>query len=126
MGYRDYQFDVLKGKSIISIEWSEQKIVFNMKDMSVCFNAFGDCCSSSYIESLDNPEVFKDAIFNSAESIEGEQKELTDYNVHKWTFYKFKTSKGSCTLSFRNESNGYYDGYLELIEEKICPRNFQS
>lgn len=116
MGYYDKEFDVLKGKHILSIEWNEAGIRFNLKGDAVTFEAVGDCCSQSYVESLDNPEIFQDSIFESVESVEGEVKEKDDFDVHKWTFYKFKTSKGMCTLSFRNESNGYYDGGLERVK----------
>lgn len=118
MSYYDHEFDVLIDKKINSIEWNEAGIRFNLHHDAKYFKAYGDCCSNSYIESLDNPEIFKDAIFLSVESVEGETKDVSndDYggDVHKWTFYKFKTSKGMCTLSFRNESNGYYNGRLEL------------
>ena len=114
--YYDDEFDVLKGKQILSIEFSEKTLRFNMKGDAICFDAFGDCCSTSYIESIDNPEIFKNAEFISVESVSGETKEEKELDVHKWTFYKFKTSKGMATLSFRNESNGYYDGHLELIK----------
>lgn len=110
------EFDDLKGKTILSVECSEKTLRFNLKGDAVCFEAKGDCCSESYIESLDNPEIFKDAVFQSVESVSGEQEEVSDIGVHKWTFYKFKTDKGMCTLSFRNESNGYYDGWLERLE----------
>lgn len=108
----DSEFDVIKDKKIYSIEWDQEGIRFNLKGDAFYFKAVGDCCSRSYIESLDNPEIFKDSSFLSVASIAGEQKDI-DYGVHKWTFYKFITSKGMCTLSFRNESNGYYDGWLE-------------
>lgn len=114
--YYDNEFDSLKGKKILSIEWNEETLRFNLKGDAVCFKAYGDCCSNSFIESLDNPEIFRDAVFQSVESVSGETKELKDFDVHKWTFYKFKTDKGMCTLSFRNESNGYYDGHLELMK----------
>lgn len=114
MGYNDDEFDVLKGKEILSVEYSEKTLRFNIKHDAIIFDAVGDCCSSSYIESIDNPEIFKEAVFDSVESVSGENKTMeNDYDVHKWTFYKFKTSKGMATLSFRNESNGYYDGHLE-------------
>lgn len=113
--YYDDQFNSLIGKKIISIEWDEKTIRFNLIGHSVLFEAIGDCCSSSYIESLDNPEIFQDSTFIGVESVEGETKDIEDWEVHKWTFYKFKTDKGMCTLSFRNESNGYYDGYLEIV-----------
>lgn len=130
--YMDKEFDVLKGKKIISIDFPKtgrdeysdledldtEAIRFNLEHESYSFRAYGDCCSSSYIESLDNPEIFKNAVFESVESVNGESKDMNEYEVHKWTFYKFKTNKGMCTLSFRNESNGYYDGHLELIKDK--------
>lgn len=109
-------FEKLKGKEILSVEWNEKTLRFNLKGDAVAFSAEGDCCSSSYIESLDNPDIFKSAIFDDVDAVSGGQKEVDDLDVHKWTFYKFKTNKGMCTLSFRNESNGYYDGYLELVE----------
>ena len=121
--YYDEEFDDLKGKKISSVEWNEETLRFNLPGEAIAFKAEGMCCSSSYIESLDNPEIFKDATFLSVESVEGETKEVKSedednwgQDVHKWTFYKFKTDKGMCTLSFRNESNGYYDGYLKRIK----------
>lgn len=114
--YCNSEFKDLQGKRILGVEWSEGILRLNLEGDAACFEAYGDCCSSSYIESLDNPEVFKDAIFDTAESVSGGQKDVSDWAVHKWTFYKFKTSKGMCTLSFRNESNGYYDGWLERVK----------
>jgi hypothetical protein len=109
-------FDCLKGKEIVSIEWNDSAINFNLKDDTVSYEAVGDCCSSSHIEDLDNPEIFKNAVFDSVAVESGETKDDGDYTVQKWTFYKFKTSKGMCTLSFRNDSNGYYNGWLEKSE----------
>jgi hypothetical protein len=108
-------FDDLKGQEILSVSYTEEHLNFILKDKTVSYKAVGDCCSSSYIESLDNPEVFNKAIFQDVETVEGKEEERKDCEVLKWTFYKFKTSKGACTLSFRNESNGYYNGWLERV-----------
>lgn len=110
-------FDCLKGKEITSVEWDESSIKFKLNDafnneIIISYGAYGDCCSASYIEDLDNPEIFNDAVFDSVDVEFGETKEIEEYNVQKWTFYKFKTNKGMCTLSFRNDSNGYYNGWL--------------
>lgn len=110
-------FDILKDKIVKSVKWDDTKLKFDLGDTIVCFRAQGDCCSSSFIEDLDNPEIFIDAKFLSVEAESGEQKDINEYEVHKWTFYKFVTDKGMCTLSFRNESNGYYDGWLELVKQ---------
>lgn len=121
--YEDRQFEDLINKEIVSIQYTESNLEFKLKDASIIkFYAEGDCCSQSFIEDLDNPEIFQDAVFLSVESVEGDRKDIDpdkdgySHEVHKWTFYKFKTNKGMCTLSFRNESNGYYNGHLERIE----------
>lgn len=106
--------DELKNKKVKDISWQEDKITFFISDnTTITYAAWGDCCSSSYINDLDNPEIFKNATILDVKHEYGEQ-ERSDYQVTKWSFYKFKTDKGMCTLSFRNESNGYYDGYLML------------
>lgn len=117
-GYFDDAFDLLKGKKILSVGWTEDVLRFYLEKETVVFEAYGDCCSHSYIESLDNPEIFKDSILDSVESVEGEESRRDDCDVLRWTFYKFKTNKGMCTLSFRNESNGYYSGYLRPERKK--------
>ena len=58
------------------------------------YQAYGDCCSHSYIESIDDLEVLQDCTMLSMESVSGDTIDITDYEVHKWTFYKFKTTKG--------------------------------
>lgn len=122
------EFDLLKGKKIKSIQFSDKLLRFILEsneEMDCLYEAQGECCSISYIEDLDNPEIFTDSTFISVESVEGESKD-DGYEVHKWTFYKFKTSKGICTLSFRNDSNGYYNGELALISKnKITDDEYQ-
>lgn len=111
-------FDKIKGQKIKAITYSEdgQDLTFTMEDEStVKYEAYGECCSSSYIEDIDNPEIFINANLIDVDVVYGESKNV-DYEVHEWTFYKFKTDKGMATLSFRNESNGYYGGSLELVD----------
>lgn len=115
--YYDDNFASIINKEIISIEWNELELKFILKDKIVKYLAVGDCCSQSFIEDLDNPEVFKNCVLTNVDFESGEEKDFGDYSVHKWTFYKFRTNKGMCTLSFRNESNGYYDGWLQLTED---------
>jgi hypothetical protein len=35
-----------------------------------------------------------------------------DYNVIRFYGYKIITDRGHCDIIFRNESNGYYGGYM--------------
>ncbi len=111
------EFSQLKDLELKSVTFTEEDLLINLTNgKTIKYTAVGDCCSSSYIESLDNPEALQNTLLISTEEVQGEQKEM-DYETHKWTFYKFKTTKGDCTLSFRNESNGYYNGYLSFSGE---------
>lgn len=112
-------FDKIQGKKILKATFTEDAIIFCTEEKEYKYNAVGDCCSSSFIESLDNIEAFENAILLGCEVAAGETKEVEeDYLVSKWTFYKFRTNKGFCTLSFRNDSNGYYNGNLEYVGEE--------
>lgn len=118
--YRVSEFEDLINKKILNVEYGDDQITFIVDNPEgikrVKFKAYGDCCSSSYIESLDDPEVFSKAILTEVQVEEGDNTEVREYEYHSWTFYKFTTTKGRCTLSFRNESNGYYSGHLERVE----------
>lgn len=110
-------FEQLKDLELKSVSFTESDLTIELTNGKVLkYYAEGDCCSSSYIESIDNFEALQNTLLISTESVSGEQKDF-DYETHKWTFYKFKTTKGDATLSFRNESNGYYNGYLSYSGE---------
>lgn len=109
-------YDTIKeivGEETTSVSYTEESLSIHLSNgNTVVFNAEGDCCSHSFIEDIDDPSVFDNATILEVSDESGEQLDIGDWEVHKWTFYKFKTTKGYATLSFRNESNGYYDGSL--------------
>ena len=101
------------------------------------FEVSGDCCSSSWIEHLEQPPDLDGAIFLGVEDSEAvpwddhECKEcrheerwdrdhdcdacghdsLSVYNT------RFLTDRGAIVVEYRNDSNGYYGGRLGLVEE---------
>lgn len=114
--YYEDCFDVIKATHVASTSYTEESLNLTLSNGSkIEYRAIGECCSSSFIESIDDLSVLQDCTIFDVQIVEGESKDVDDYSVHKWHFVKFKTSKGWATLSFRNESNGYYDGQLELI-----------
>lgn len=96
----------------------------------VVFRVEGDCCSSSWIEHLDVPPDCIGEKLVSVEDGDGvpwdghecvpkkadedgyaygnecDHDHLKVYNT------KFVTAKGTVVLEYRNDSNGYYGGYL--------------
>lgn len=104
-------------KKIKTTSYDSKYLTFKLEDSKeIKYYAEGDCCSSSFIEDIDDLEVLQNCTITEVDSVSGHQIDKNDYEVHKWTFVKFTTDKGRATLSFRNESNGYYNGYLELME----------
>lgn len=127
----DFQ-DVI-GKSIESVvlDGEADRIRFTFQDGSErSYGVEGDCCSSSWIEHLEMPNDIKGAVIQSVEDGGGvpwdnhecvQTEYDRDYKVVKegcghdsLAVYntRFSTNKGAIVLEYRNDSNGYYGGYL--------------
>ena len=91
------------------------------------FNLFGDCCSVSYFTDPKNQfgELIGATILNVEErynDIAPADPELNDDQV-SWHFLVFTTNRGHITVDWRNDSNGYYDGWVnfEFVDEQSQP-----
>ncbi len=115
----------LVGKRVTAV-WladDQQAIKFDVEGAEpIIARADGDCCSHSWIESLDAP----DALLGVVQSVDdldmpdlgstaaNAQDKTVGYDPECISFYgcKIVTDKGACVLDYRNESNGYYGGSL--------------
>ena len=100
-------------------------IVFEFYDgKPLTLVAVGDCCSHTWIESMDNPECLVGGVVNSVENIDMPNlgdvpgKRIKEQFVESVEYYglRITTDKGICVLDYRNDSNGYYGGSLEVSE----------
>lgn len=117
--------NVLVGKTITAVylEVAGKAISFHIKDDEpIVAYVEGDCCSVTWIESLDAPDALIGTVI-SVENIsmpdlgtEAEQTQDKDrrYDDKCISYYgcKITTDNGSCIIDYRNESNGYYGGSL--------------
>jgi hypothetical protein len=72
-----------------------------------------DCCSESWIESIDAPENLIEAKILDIEEIPGgEDLPGTRQEYDQVYFLKIKTDKGYVTIDYRNSSNGEYGATL--------------
>ena len=63
----------LLGAQISETKFNESEIVFYLKNGSILtYYAHGDCCSSSYIEDIDDVDVLQDCTILGTSRIEGE------------------------------------------------------
>ena len=85
------------------------------------YKTIGDCCSSSWFESITNIEnIIGETIIGleEKECYEINKKEIYDnHECIKVYGYTLKTVKGYCDIEFRNSSNGYYGGSCDYMPD---------
>jgi hypothetical protein len=129
-------FQDITGKVIDSIDLDSaaDRITFRFQDgFTRSYGVEGDCCSRSWIEHLETPPDIRGATITSVEDSSG----VEPYDDHACVSYdydksdtenkaagycghdslavyntRFRTDRGDIVLEYRNDSNGYYGGYL--------------
>ena len=75
-----------------------------------------DCCESVYIEDivgdLDDLVGTPLLLVEEVSNYEGESKEYSESET--WTYYRFRTIKGSVDIRWYGESNGYYSESVDI------------
>jgi len=85
----------------------DEILVFKTKDKTFYMLHKQDCCENVYISDIVG---HLDTIRNSPilkASEDSNQNETNDGSL-TWTFYNISTVKGTVTITWRGESNGYY------------------
>lgn len=104
----------LEGKTITGILIAEDKeaLKFETTEGDVIAIAYGDCCSTTWVEHVDLPARGFPALVQSVESLELNSD--LDTRDGELAFYglKITTNNGDIIIDYRNESNGYYGGDL--------------
>ena len=112
-----YEYKDITGKTIESVTLSgdKERIDFVFGDGTrKAYGVEGDCCSVSWIEHLEVPDDVKGATLTSVDDGDGVEAEDPDDKYDCLQVYNttFHTNRGDIVLEYRNESNGYYGGYL--------------
>jgi hypothetical protein len=108
------------GKTVVGIDNLGNELRFHMEDGSYYrMYHFRDCCESVYIEDIAGD--LEDLV--GSPLVRAEERTSKDFDtnpdVHRdyaylWTFYEFATVKGSVTVRWYGESNGYYSVSVNL------------
>lgn len=76
-----------------------------------------ECCEQVYISDIiGNLDILKNSPILKAE--ETSNSEYVEYGSLTWTFYNISTVKGTVTLTWRGESNGYYSESVDIYVKK--------
>ncbi len=121
-GYRD--FSALIGEKLVSVEGCEvdsEGIAFKTESGKV-FNMYHDqdCCESVRIVQIDGDVAdLVGEVFDAREESGETPADYADFNFdysYTWTFYVIRTERGTVTIRWLGESNGYYSESVSFKE----------
>lgn len=124
------EVDILKemvGRTFVSATGAkgDEEMLFTDKDGRwVRFYYEHDCCASCNIEDIcgDLSDLVDTPILRAEEVSSEGAPALENADSYTWTFYKFDTIKGSVTVRWLGESNGYYSESVSVVtSEKSSP-----
>ena len=92
----------------------DNDLVFYTDNLTIYYECEADCCSSSWVDNIDDLDNMLNSEILEVEELKVESIEIEDYDVLRKYDYLVKTSKGDARIEFRNSSNGYYGGNLCL------------
>lgn len=104
---------ILVGKTLTQVELATDKkaIRFTVDGETVVALCDGDCCSDTWIESVEMPAGGLPALILEATDLDL-PSQPNGYELIQCYGLKLTTDKGDLVLDYRNESNGYYGGNL--------------
>jgi hypothetical protein len=117
------EFDELLGRTLCKAEADDAVLTLYLSDTNyVRFKHHQDCCESVYIEDIcGDLDDLVGAPLVEAEEVSNYEGEETGDESYTWTFYKFRTCKGSVTVRWYGSSNGYYseDVSVDVVDTTV-------
>jgi hypothetical protein len=119
-------FTNMLGKTITRVDGNvgDEKLEFVASDGSTfTFLYYQDCCASCRVEDIcgDLSDLIGSPIV-MAEEVDNMDEPYAGSDSYTWTFYRFGTAKGTITIRWLGESNGYYSESVSY-EEMLAPTN---
>lgn len=112
----------LVGKTITGIQIADDKkaLRFITDGGDIIAKADGDCCSDTWVESVEVPALGFPALVAAVDDLE--MPNLGTPDDHECVEYygcKISTDKGDIVIDYRNSSNGYYGGNLSWPDDRF-------
>ena len=111
-------FEDLQGRILCKVvNRDDYELRFHLtEDHYVRMYHMQDCCESVYIEDivgdLDDLVGTPLLLVEEVSNYDGESKEYSESET--WTYYRFRTIKGSVDIRWYGESNGYYSESVDI------------
>ena len=119
-GFKDTDIGVLLGKTLTAATGAKDEDVMRLTTQdgdSYVFYHSQDCCESVRIEDIvgDLADLIGEPL-TEAEEVKREATSEEASESGTWTFYKLGTRKGSVTVRWLGESNGYYSESVDFAK----------
>ncbi len=123
----------LVGKKIEHIFMNSDSLRFNTDQGDFTYGVEGDCCSGSYFYDFTGVNKLLGYIVKSIEEIDIEDNGQDHEGHESLSFYGYRFitedpefGEVSSVMSFRNDSNGYYGGWLDKVSNReVAPEIFE-
>lgn len=128
-------FGKLIGKEIrfVNLSSDKERFAIHLKERTVVYGVRGYYCSYSWIEHLEMPKDVEGATILDVEDSLGipwDGHDCGKWNDETYLYEcghehlqvyqtRFRTDRGDIVLEYRNDSNGYYGGYLVEVESYV-------
>ena len=109
--------NILIGKVLngVKIASDREAIMFQTPEGDIVARCDADCCSYTWIEHVELPARGFGSVVISAEELDmPDLGDMAGRDVMQYYGFKIVTDRGELIIDFRNESNGYYGGWLSF------------
>lgn len=115
------EFESMIGKTMADVVSTADTMVFTSTDgKKFTFYHSQDCCESVGIDDINGnlKDLVGEPILQAEQVSHEDPGKPAEYaDSWTWTFYKFATVKGSVTVRWLGESNGYYSESVNFSED---------
>jgi len=109
----------LIGKTIKEIYFDkemESSIVFITDENKINYYLEADCCSTSYIDSFKGINNLLNQKVISMKELEQTEEVIAEWQYIRTHPVEIITEKGKALFTYKNNSNGYYNGWIKLTD----------
>lgn len=113
------QVNPLPGRKVTGVfrDQSNETIWFDTDKGPIVFVTGGDCCSQTWIAHISGVDALLGSTVGKVEDIDmpDADDDMEGRDCVRFYGMQMTTDKGIFLVEYRNESNGYYGGSLDLI-----------